>query len=73
MEENTSLCTQLEVARITIDGLKTSNDSYSNEILRLQIKVLLIEACARDIETRLRHAESKVYDAGFEDCRLLMA
>lgn len=57
IKENTSLHTQLEVAKITIDGLKRSNDNYSNKILRMQSKASLVEACVGAVETRLPHAK----------------
>lgn len=72
MEENISLCTQLEASKITIDGLKRSNDSYSNKILRLQSKASLAEALVGVIETQLRHAKSKTYGTRFEDYRFLV-
>lgn len=69
--ENISLRNQLEVVRITIDGLKRNNDSYGNEILRLQSKASLVEARTRAADTLLCHADSRAYETGFEDCKLL--
>lgn len=59
IEENTYLHTQLEVAMITIDGLKRSNEDYSNEILRLQNKASLVEAHMGTVKIRFHHAEAR--------------
>lgn len=71
MEENISLRNQLEAAKITINGLKRSNDNYSNKILRSQSKAFLAAAHIGATKTQLRHVESKAYEVGFEDYRLL--
>lgn len=57
--ENISLCNQLKVPKITIDGLKRSNDCYGNEILKLQSKASLAKTYAGAVETQLRHAKSE--------------
>lgn len=73
LEENLSLQNQLMVARITIDGLKKNINDYVEEVMRLQSKLSLVKTHVGAIDTQLRHAERKAYEAGFEDCKLLVA
>lgn len=55
------------MVEIIIKELNKSRDDYGDEIMRLQNKLSLAEAYVGAIDTRLRHAEKKAYEDGFND------